>query len=123
MILGIGTDLVNIARIERAIERSPRFLNLVFHPREQLEARGRPECLAARFAAKEAWLKAMGLPLFAVRLTEVFTVSDESGKPALRLEGRAADISRERGVRTMHLSLAHEGTVAIAFVVLEGEQP
>jgi holo-[acyl-carrier protein] synthase len=120
MILGVGADLVAVERIRRALDRSPRFAAHVFHPDEIAETRGRPQNLAARFAAKEAWLKAMGLPLFSVALPDVRVRCGADGRPVLQLADRASALSRERGVRAIHLSLAHEGDYALAWVVLEG---
>ncbi len=123
MILGVGTDLVAIARVERALTRSPRFAGRVFHPQEIAEAQQRPAGLAARFAAKEAWLKAMGLPLFAVALTDICVSCGVDGRPGLQLANEAATLSERRGVRAVHLSLTHERDYALAFVTLEGGNP
>ncbi|MDP8225417.1 MAG: holo-ACP synthase [Candidatus Lernaella stagnicola] len=122
MILGVGVDLVSVPRIERIIARSPRFLRRVYHPVEIEEANGRPDRFATRFAAKEAWLKAMALPLFTVPLTEVRIEIGRSGQPQLHLDGRAAELARERNVHNCHVSLSHTATEAVAVVVLEGEK-
>lgn len=120
MILGVGVDLVSVPRLAQILARSPRFAARVFHVREQTQAAGRPERLAARFAAKEAWLKAMGLPLFSVPLVDVWVDLADNGQPRLELSGRAAELAAERGVAACHLSLSHTAETAAAFVVLEG---
>ena len=120
MILGIGTDLVSVERIARIIARSPRFVQRVFHPQEQNDANGRADRLAVRYAAKEAWLKAMGLPLFSVALPDVFVEIKATGQPILCLAGKAAELAEEHGMEFCHLSLTHEKSYALAVVVLEG---
>lgn len=121
MIRGVGVDLVSVDRLRRILERTPRFRSRVFHPVEIRQAADRPDRLAARFAAKEAWLKAMQLPLFSVALTEIWVENDDDGRPRLRTAGGAAALLAARGVRKIHLSLSHDDHQAIAMVVLEGE--
>ena len=123
MIIGVGADLVAVERIERALARSPRFASRVFQLSEMEETAGSATRLAARFAAKEAWLKAMGIPLFAAPLTDIVVACGADGRPAMRLRDKAADLSRARGVQTIHLSLSHDRGYALAFVMLEGDRP
>jgi holo-[acyl-carrier protein] synthase len=122
MILGVGADLVAVGRIERALARSPRFASRVFHSSEMEETAGGAARLAARFAAKEAWLKAMGVPLFAAPLTDIIVACGADGRPAMRLGNKAAELSHERGVRTIHVSLSHDQGYALALVLLEGDE-
>ncbi len=121
VILGVGVDMVSVTRLRRIVARSPRFCRRVYHENELTQTANRPERLAARFAAKEAWLKAMGLPLFSTPLTDIRVQLDPSGKPNLVLTGAALALSRKRGVTRCHVSLSHTDTDAIAVVVLEGE--
>lgn len=117
MSAGVGIDLLEIARLERALERRPRLAERVFSPDELAYSRerGRPaRHLAARFAAKEAAVKALGMRGFGLREIEV--VGGEP--PSLRLHGRAAKAARERGVE-LSVSLTHSREMAAA-VVLAG---
>lgn len=124
MIAGVGVDMIEIDRIEQALARhGDRFLRRMFTPVEQAYCQSggeqRARRLAARFAAKEAALKALGLGLRQVRWTDVEVVRDDGGAPSLNLHGRLAEIARERGVSRMHLSLSHSRDYAIAQVVAE----
>lgn len=124
MIVGVGVDIIEIERIEQAITRhGDRFLRRMFTPAEQAYCQSggeqRARRLAARFAAKEAALKALGLGLREVRWTDVEVVRAESGAPSLHLHGRLAEIARERGVTRLHLSISHSRDYAIAQVVAE----
>jgi len=125
MIVGIGTDMVRIERVWSVLERKgERALARFFTPAERercLCSRHPPESFAARFAAKEAFFKALGTGWgIGGAWTEVEVVSAPSGAPSLRLTGRAAELAETRGVRTVHLSLTHGDHDAMAFVVLEG---
>lgn len=124
MILGTGIDMIEVERIEQTLKRQPeRFLARVFTPGEIAYAESseshRSRRLAARFAAKEATLKAFGLGLRHVKWTDMEVIRDELGKPALRLTGQLAVIAAERGVVRLHLSLSHCKEYAIAQVVAE----
>jgi holo-[acyl-carrier protein] synthase len=117
---GVGIDLLEIGRLERALERHPRLANRVFTGAELSYARARRRPgrhLAARFAAKEAAVKALGVGPLGLREIEV--VSGEP--PRLRLRGRAAAAAREREV-ALSLSLSHSREMAAA-VVLAGDRP
>lgn len=116
MILGIGVDIVDIARFEAALERTPRLRERLFTEAE------RPltvPSLAARFAAKEAVAKALGAPRGLGHL-EAEVLRDALGKPELRLTGRVAEVAYELGVKRWHLSLSHDAGVAVAYVIAEG---
>ena len=124
MILGTGIDIIEVERIEQALLRhGDRFLARLFTPGEiaysESSKTHRTRRLAARFAAKEATLKAFGLGLRDVKWTDIEVVHDALGKPSLRLTGRLAEIAAERGVARLHLSLSHCKEYAIAQVVAE----
>ncbi|WP_405144597.1 holo-ACP synthase [Sphaerisporangium sp. NBC_01403] len=116
MIVGIGVDLVDIARFEAAMKRTPALAERLFTDAEA----GLPAAsLAARFAAKEAVAKALGAPPgLGHREAEVTTAAH--GRPELRVSGRAAEVAAELGVRRWHLSLSHDGGFAVAYVIAEG---
>lgn len=124
MLGGVGCDLCAVARMERAAGR-PGFCERVFTPleREYCEGRGRQKfaSLAARFAAKEAVLKALGTGLRYGSLQEIEVGQDELGKPELRLYGKFAEVAAAKGVVRMAVSLTHEREYAGAVVVLEVE--
>jgi holo-[acyl-carrier protein] synthase len=125
MIYGIGVDLVKVARLAAAIERyGERFLNRVFTPREIAYCRGkrgRDSAFALRFAAKEAFSKALGVGLRrnGIRWREVEVVPNSLGKPELFVSGRAAELCAAAGITNMHLSLTDEDSRALAVVILE----
>ena len=123
MIIGLGTDLVDNRRVERLLlSRGDRFARRVFTDRERdyCAAKLTPHInFAARFAAKEAFLKAVGHTA-GIRWREIEVRHDNDGRPCLAADGTAADRLRELGVTTVHLSLTHERNYAQAFVVLEG---
>lgn len=124
MICGIGVDLVEIGRMRAVLERwGDRFTRRVFTPDEIAICRKRAfpsSAFALRFAAKEAFAKAMGLGMtrgMIWRDIEVF--NDSRGKPGLKIHGRSARVCSERGVTDIHLSLTDEKAYGIAMVVLE----
>lgn len=125
MIFGIGTDIVETRRLEKWIEKSlvARFFNEkeIAVLNENSSMQRRCEYYASRFAAKEAFSKALGTGLSGFDLKDVYTVIDESGKPALALEGRALQRVKELCGKNfvLHLSLTHEKEYALAFVVME----
>lgn len=123
MVAGVGVDLVVVGRVEAALKRwGERLKGRLFTSREREEAARSPHpsaSLAARFAAKEAFLKALGSGLFQVPFREIEVIREPSGRPRLELHGSAAGLCREKGVKGVHLSLSHDGGVAIAVVVLE----
>lgn len=121
MIVGIGVDLVDVARFERAASRTPRLLDRLFAQSEQRpEGRELPlRSLAARFAAKEALIKAIG-DSDGVLWHDIRIVSNELRNPSFELAGRVAEVANERGIATFHLSMTHDADLAIAYVVAEG---
>jgi holo-[acyl-carrier protein] synthase len=124
MIVGSGIDLVEIARIQHAVDRyGKRFLDRIYLAAEQaycLRKRKSAESFAARFAAKEAAAKALGTGIsYGVSWLEIEVVREPSGRPRLRFHGRAAQIAGHMGVVRSALSLTHTSEVAMASVVLE----
>jgi holo-[acyl-carrier protein] synthase len=115
MIVGIGVDLVDIPRFERSLKRTPRLLPRLFSPGERML---KPRSLAARYAAKEALIKALG-GSDGVHWSEIEIVSEPSGAPAFALSGSTAAVLAARGVSGVHLSLSHDAGLATAYVVLE----
>ena len=125
MIVGSGVDLAEVARIRRSVERfGERFLARVFTPAERAyveRKRNRFERYAARFAAKEAGMKAIGTGWKNGITWRDFEVTNlPSGKPTLRFSGKAAEIAARLGVKSVSLSLSHTDSLAIAEVILEG---
>ena len=125
MILGIGVDLVEVARIEQSIARhGEAFLHRVFTADEIAycaKMKSPAPHYAARFAAKEAVSKAFGTGIGAqLGWRDIEVRRDESGKPSIVLHGGGADFAKARGARTIHLSLSHTAACAVAQVVIEG---
>lgn len=125
MIVGLGTDVVKIQRMERLLERHPeRAGQRLFTDGERAYCAGRAwpaECFAARFAAKEALLKALGVGLSAgIPWREIEVLSNRSGNPRLEVFGRALSLLEASGAERIHLSFSHDAGVAVAVVVLEG---
>jgi holo-[acyl-carrier protein] synthase len=115
MIVGIGVDVAEIARLEIALQRTPGLADRLFAESE----RGRPITqLAGSFAAKEAVAKALGgLP--GLRWTDVVVTHGELGEPILGTFGTVAEAAASRGVRAWHLSISHEAGLCVAMVVAE----
>jgi holo-[acyl-carrier protein] synthase len=125
--LAVGVDMIEIPRIARAIERwGDRFLQRVYTPNEIARCRGRIPEFAARFAAKEAISKALGVGIWwrgGIAWTEAEVRSNRLGKPEVYLYGRAADYAREQGLEQWAVSLSHTDEHAIAMVVaMRGSQ-
>ncbi|MEW6447237.1 MAG: holo-ACP synthase [Bacillota bacterium] len=125
MLIGIGTDIIEIGRIRRAYHRwGERFLRRIFTSAEQSYCCGKANtacCLAGRFAAKEAVLKALGTGQRGSGFNEVEVVNDAAGKPRVILRGRAAAVARDKGVSAVHLSISHDTAFAVAFAAAEKE--
>jgi holo-[acyl-carrier protein] synthase len=127
MVIGIGTDLIEISRIERSVERyGESFLRRVYTEEEVAyclrKKKNSAESFAARFAAKEAGAKALGTGISrGVAWTEFAVTRAPGQRPLLTLHGRAAEIARGLGVTGISLSLTHSRDVAMAVVILEGQ--
>jgi holo-[acyl-carrier protein] synthase len=124
LVIGLGTDLIEIARIERSVERfGDAFLQRIYTPGEIAYCRCRrnaAESLAARFAAKEAGAKALGTGISRGVSWREFEVRRPPGqRPELHLSGRAAEIAARLGVRHVSLSLSHSRSASIAVVIAE----
>lgn len=115
MIVGIGVDLVDIPRFEHSLSRTPRLLERLFTPGERTLP---PRSLAARYAAKEALIKALG-GSDGVHWTEIEITPEPSGRPWFTLTGSTATVVAERGITTLHLSMSHDAGLATAYVVAE----
>lgn len=120
MIYGVGTDLCRINRIARAMEK-PRFLDRLYTAAERARLEGlcderRHERAAGMFAAKEAVAKALGTGFVGFGFADIEILSDEKGKPAVILHGGAAELAKNA---TVHLSISHDGGMALAFAVIE----
>jgi len=123
MKLSTGVDLVEINRLQEAIERhGDRFLQRIFTSQELQEVRGNLPSLAARFAAKEAVAKALGTGIGAVNWREVEVLRGAERQPVLRLHGAASRLADELGLQHWSLSLSHTFSHAIAVVVALGEE-
>jgi holo-[acyl-carrier protein] synthase len=127
VIVGVGVDAVDVARFRKVLERRPTLATRCFTDSERADAAGNADVaqsLAARFAAKEAVMKALGTGIGGFALTDV-EVCRTAGKgatrnaPYLRLHGTAAELAGAQGAGTFHLSLTHTDGVAMAFVVAE----
>jgi len=121
-VIGIGNDLVDIDRFRRALERTPRLRERLFTEAERSYADERSdptERYAVRFAAKEAVMKALGLGLGAFGFHDAWVEVEPSGAPRLVVTSRARELAVDRGVVRWHLSLSHDGPVAVAMVVAE----
>ena len=119
--VGIGVDLLEIERMERAIERTPRILQRVFtsNEREYAWSKTKPALhYASFFAAREAVLKALGCGFNGVGFQEVEIVHDEKGKPEVVLHGNAEALAREQGIVEIQISLSHTHTMVVASAVL-----
>jgi holo-[acyl-carrier protein] synthase len=124
-IIGIGTDIVEISRIEQMLERHPeRFVERILHPTELRRFAtlvNHAAWLAKRFATKEAVAKALGTGIGKdTRLQEIETTHDARGKPILQLHGVTLATATALGVTSMELSVADERSHAVAFVILMG---
>jgi holo-[acyl-carrier protein] synthase len=123
VILGVGIDVVHVERIRRWKDIEGLY-DRFFHPEELAAALPRGEVgtlsLAARFAAKEAFGKAIGSGLRHFALAEIAVLNDSNGKPIMMLTGKAESIFNDIGGRRIILSLSHEKDNALAIVIIEG---
>ncbi|MDR1929300.1 MAG: holo-ACP synthase [Treponema sp.] len=122
MIVGIGIDAVEVTRLEKWAA-DQKILERFFDPREiavlRERGRGMVRSLAARFAAKEAFGKALGTGLGGLALKDIMVANRANERPVLALQGSALLAMQARGAAAAHVSLTHEGNMAIAMVVLE----
>lgn len=113
-----GVDLIEIARIQAVLDRhGGRFLRRVFTPKEIERYAQRTSSLAARWAGKEAVVKALGCGIGDIAWTDIEILNDGDGAPVLHLHGKAASLSAELGLQGWSLSLSHTSELALAFVI------
>ena len=127
MIYGIGVDIVNIDRMERVIARwGDRFIQRVFTPAEMDFCINRPSTISAfsmRFAAKEAFSKAIGTGMKkGVKWQDIEVFHYPGGRPGLRLHGRSSERCRKENITGFHLSMSDDGEYGVAMVILEKGQ-
>ena len=122
MITGIGIDIVNVNRMERWLKK-PELLKRYFHPDELSctlsKGSGAAASLAVRFAAKEAFGKALGTGLANITLKDIMVLNEHNGKPAITFFGTARKALENSGSKKAHISLTHERDNAVAMIVLE----
>lgn len=122
MIVGVGCDIIEIERIARAI-KSESFIRRVFTAEEAAYCQRRGQqaaaSFAARFAAKEAVLKALGTGLREGSLQEIAVDNDGLGKPLVQISGHFAMLAKQLGVKNIQISLSHSREFAVAYVIME----
>ena len=122
VVTGIGVDIVNVQRMKRW-RQQPGLLERYFHPDELATALSRGDgadlSLAARFAAKEAFGKALGTGLEGIVLKDIMVANSHSGRPEIQVFGTALAALKKSGANRIHLSLTHEQDSAVAMVVME----
>ncbi|HQO49894.1 MAG TPA: holo-ACP synthase [Bacteroidales bacterium] len=123
MIFGIGTDIIEVARMERHITSNSGLKEKLFTAREQAYSENKATVFqhyAARFAAKEAFFKALGTGYrYGMAFHEIEVVNDDLGKPIVHLHGKVKEFIEKEGIQHIHLSISHVKEMASAFVVLE----
>jgi holo-[acyl-carrier protein] synthase len=121
VIVGVGVDIVDVGRFAAVLARTPRVADRLFTPRERERADGTaldPRSLAARFASKEAVAKALGVPA-GMAWHDCEVIAHQSGRPVLELTWTVAAAAAELGATAWHLSISHDGGLAVAYVVAE----
>jgi holo-[acyl-carrier protein] synthase len=120
MSVRVGIDLVTVEQVQEAIaEHGERYLSRVYTERERRESRYEPRRLAARFAAKEATMKALGRGNEGFGWRSIAVAAGDSGQPTIELTGAVRDLADRRGVSNLTVSLTHEAAYAAAVVVAE----
>ncbi len=122
-IVGVGIDVVDVPRFEIVLGRRPRIVERLFTEGEQRDARGKAERLAARFAAKEAVMKSLGVGAGSVPWKSIEVKRAPSGAPSVMLHGAAAELAVARGADEFAISLTHTAMTAAAFVVASRRDP
>lgn len=115
MIIGVGVDLVDLTRFESKLAATPTLIERIFTSSERS---AKPESLAGYWAAKEALIKALGNPV-GLNWHDVSVTKDQDGKPFLLVTGATLERAKELGVSNWHLSISHDGGMAVAFVIAE----
>lgn len=119
--IALGVDVVDVPRFAALLERRPALAARLFTPNERADAADQPERLAARFAVKEAVLKALHVGLGATKWHDIELVRAKSGAPSVALSGAALTLAQARGVAALLVSQSHTATTAVAFVSAQGE--
>ena len=123
MIVGIGIDIIEVARIQKQISRGDKFKERLFTPLEIAyceSKKNRQQNYAARFCAKEAFFKALGTGWReGLGFKQVEVINDEKGKPEIRLHGKAQQLAADAGITNIQVSLTHLKEIASAIVTLE----
>jgi holo-[acyl-carrier protein] synthase len=115
--VGVGIDVVDVARFRLALERRPKIVERLFTEGERRDARARPERLAARFAAKEAVMKTMKVGVGSAPWRSIEVTLDDAGAPSVLLHAPARELANSLGLTTLHLSMTHTEQTAAAFVI------
>ena len=122
MIIGVGTDLLEVSRVKKTLKKQATFRESVFTSQEINYCEGKKykdRHYAARFAAKEAFMKALGIGWrYGIRFTEIEIENNDLGKPKLLLKGKAKQMADELGVKEIHVSLSHLKDIACAYVII-----
>ena len=124
MIFGIGTDIIEVKRMEKHLENNSALLKKLYTESEQKYCnKGKVtkyQCFAARFAAKEAFFKALGTGYrYGMAFHEIEVLNDELGKPYIVPHGKVHEYLKEQQIKSIHLSISHVKEMANAFVVIE----
>ncbi len=123
MVFGVGIDLIEVARVKKAVLNNNTFLNKVYGNQELNKCENinnKYQCLAARFAGKEAFMKALGSGWSeGIKWSEVEIINDQLGKPVLSLSGKALELVNQLEINRMNISLTHINDFASAIVILE----
>lgn len=124
MIFGTGVDIVEIARIRKSLENhSPRFEARIFTSGETDYCQNKAEPaihFAARFAAKEAVMKCLGTGMDqGIAFKDIEVIRETSGKPRIRMHGKGKELSRELGIKAIHISISHDKKYAVAQAIAE----
>jgi len=115
--VGIWIDIVDVPRFEKVLARRPKIVDRLFTEGEKLDTKLRPQRLAARFAAKEAVMKACGVGVGSTGWKTIEVKKMRSGAPMVVLHGTAQDLADRVGIKNMHITLTHTDMSAAAFVV------
>lgn len=122
MILGIGTDIFEVERMKKAIEKQATFADGIFTPNEIKycsQFKNSAERFAARYAAKEALLKALGTGWRdGIKFLDIEITNNSLGKPSITLSGEAKNIAEKLGAKSIHISMSHTKKLANAFVII-----
>ena len=126
MVLGIGTDIFEVQRMKSRLEQQPSFIDGIYSIAEIEycnQFKNKEEHFAARYAAKEAFLKAIGTGWRnGIKFNEIEILNDKLGKPEIKLTGKAKEIVKNLNGNSVHISLSHTKDLAIAFIIINNDQ-